>query len=166
MTSAQLAPALIVPFVAWRIYVRVRRNIGRQPWQPRKLMARAIIFGVISGLFALALLTNPPALTALVGGLALGLPLAAWGLQLTQFETTEAGKFYTPNIWIGLGLTLLLVGRLVYRLMVLFVDPPISGPVPPSLFQSPVTLVMFGITAGYYIAYYSGVVRRGRKLAG
>jgi hypothetical protein len=165
MTSTQLAPALIVAFVAWRIYVRARRNIGRQPWQPRRLAGRAIFFGIVSGLLMLAVLANPPALAALGGGLVLGVPLAFLGLQLTRFEATPAGKFYTPNPWIGLGLTLLLAGRIAYRMTVLFVAPPASGPMPPQLFQSPITLVMFGLTAGYYIAYNVGVMQRGRALA-
>ncbi len=164
MTSAQLAPALIVPFIAWRVYARLRRSIGRQPWQPRRLVARAIFFGVISGLIALALLANPPSLAALLGGLLLGAPLAWWGLRLTQFEVTSAGKFYTPNLWIGLGLTSLLVGRLVYRMVVLLSLPRMDLPAMPGIFQSKITLVMFGLTAGYYVAYYTGVVLRGKKL--
>jgi hypothetical protein len=165
MTSAQLAPALIVPFVVWRVYRRVRRNIGPQKWQPGRLVGRAIFFGVISGLIALAVAAHPPVLMGLVGGLALGLPLAWWGVELTRFETTAEGKFYTPNTWIGLGVTLLLVGRLVYRLTALLGAAPVSGPMPPDLFKSPLTLVMFGLTAGYYVAYSAGVVMRGKKLA-
>ena len=39
MTSTQLVPALIIPFIAWRVYRRVRRNIGRQQFRPAKLKA-------------------------------------------------------------------------------------------------------------------------------
>jgi hypothetical protein len=31
------------------------------------------------------------------------------------------------------------------------------------LFHSPFTLLVFGVTTGYYIAYYSGLLIRNRK---
>jgi hypothetical protein len=174
MTPAQFAPALLVPLIVWRVYLRVRRTIGRQPWQPRRLVGRAIFFGVISGLYALAVMTNPTRLAALAGGMLLGVPLAWWGLHLTEYEETPEGKFYTPNLWIGLTLTLLFVGRLAYRLgttsLAGFQWPTTGGPMPggssPALFSSPLTVAIFGLTAGYYMAYNLDVVRRGRKLLG
>jgi len=48
MTSTQLAPALITTFVAWRIYVRLRRNIGRQPFQPRRMIFRVAFFSLLT----------------------------------------------------------------------------------------------------------------------
>lgn len=169
MTSTQLAPALIVSFVAWRVYVRVRRNIGRQPWQPKRLIARAIFFAAIGGLYAFGMVmtSNMSALAALLGGVVLGVPLALWGLHLTEFVATPQGKFYTPNLWIGLTLTVMFVGRLAYRMIGVY-----SGAIPRSsmggvgLFQSPLTVAMFGLTAGYYVAYNIDVVRRGRKVLG
>jgi hypothetical protein len=163
MTPAQLVPALVIPFVAWRIYLRVRRNIGRQPFQPKRMTVRIIFFSVISLLFGVAAFPHWPALAGLGGGLVAGVPLALFGLHLTRFETTAEGRFYTPNTHIGLALTLLFTGRVVYRLIVLFGAQSSGDLPPPQLFQSPITLVIFGITAGYYIAYYAGVLIRGGK---
>jgi hypothetical protein len=163
MTSAQIVPAIIVPFIAWRVYVRVRRNIGRQPFQPRRMVARVAIFSVVSVLVGLGALAYLPSLAALGGGLLLGVPLALVGLHLTRFETTEQGRFYTPNTAIGVALTVLLVGRMGYRMFSLFAALPLAGMPPPALFQSPLTLLIFGVTAGYYIAYYTGVLWRGPK---
>src|SRR5436305_9909154 len=97
MTSRQLVPALIIPFIAWRIYSRVRRNVGRQPLAPRKLKVSIIAFSIITVLFALGGLFFLPALGGLAGGLALAVPIALVGLKLTKFEDTPQGKFYTPN---------------------------------------------------------------------
>jgi hypothetical protein len=167
MTSAQVAPALVVSFVAWRVYVRVRRNIGRQPWQPKRLVGRAILFGVISGLYALGILAmNPSMLTALLAGMALGALLALWGLHLTEFTATPEGKYYTPNLWIGLTLTLLFVGRLAYRMIGFYAGSIFRDATAPAFFQSPLTIALFGLTAGYYVAYNIDIVRRGRKILG
>jgi hypothetical protein len=94
-------------------------------------------------------------------GLALGLPLAWVGFRLTQFESTPEGRFYTPNSTIGILLTILLVVRVAYRLMVL---SPLSHDATqsPRLMQSPLSFFVFGLLAGYYMAYYTGVLMRSR----
>lgn len=161
MKPAQLAPALIIPLIAWRIYVRVRRNIGRQPLQPGRMIARIVIFSVLSLLIAAGAFVYPPVLLGLVGGLVLGVPLALVGLRLTKFESTPNGKFYTPNTAIGLTLSALFIGRIIYRIIVL-TDATTYNASSPEIFRSPLTLSIFGLTAGYYIAYYAGVLRRSR----
>jgi hypothetical protein len=164
MKSSPLIPALVVPFIAWRIYARARRNIGRQRLQPRNLRVRAIIFGVLTGLVALLALSFPASLGGLAGGLTLGVLLALLGLRLTRFETTAEGQFYTPNTYLGVAVTLLLVGRILYRVLVLVaLTPPDAAP-PLPLFQSPLTFLFFGLTAGYYIAYFAGVVIEAKRL--
>ena len=65
-------------------------------------------------------------------------------------------------IRIGAYLTLLFVARIVYRMVTLFGTDRAEG-MPPSIFQNPVTLFVFGLTAGYYITYYLGVFLRGRE---
>lgn len=161
MKPAQLAPAIILPLIAWRMYVRVRRNIGRQPLQPKRMIARIVIFSVVSLLITASAFAYPPVLIGLAGGLLLGVPLALLGLRLTKFESTPAGKFYTPNTAIGLTLSALFVGRIVYRIIVLS-DGTTYNPSSPEIFHSSLTLSIFGLTAGYYIAYYAGVLRRAR----
>jgi hypothetical protein len=81
-------------------------------------------------------------------------------LQLTRFEFTESGHFYTPNLYLGLGLTSLLAGRIIYRLLVLNSGAPSPGNSQPQFMQSALTLYLFGVTAGYYLAYYGGVLLR------
>ena len=162
MTTTQLVPAIVIPFIAWRVYMRVRRNVGRQPFRPSQLVVRIVIFSIISLLIGLGAMNYPQSLEALGGGLVLGVPLALIGLHLTKFETTPTGKFYTPNTAIGVALIVLFAGRVGYRMFALFGASPTGSP-PPAPFQSPLTLLIFGVTAGYYIAYYAGVLRRGKK---
>jgi hypothetical protein len=162
MTTAQLVPALLVPLVVWRVYVRLRRNIGRQPFRPGRLIFAAVFFSVVLTLVALAARHSLDLIRALGGGFALALVLGLVALRLTRFEVTAEGKFYIPNTAIGLGITLLFIGRLAYRIVVLMEASAAGSPQPP-MFQSALTLFVFGITAGYYVTYSLAVFLRGRK---
>ncbi len=166
MTAQQVVPLIILPFVAWRIYSRVRRNIGRQVFNPRRMTGAIVFFSSITVLMAVGALAYPPSLAALGAGLALSIPVALFGLNATRFETTPEGKFYTPHTGIGVALTVLFLGRMGYRMFALVIAPPAGGSPPPSIFHSPLTLAIFGLTAGYYITYYVGARRRGLAQAG
>jgi hypothetical protein len=94
-------------------------------------------------------------------GLALAVPLALFGLHLTRFEKTPAGRFYTPNTYIGATLFVLLVGRIIYRVAVLYANmPTLTNAHSPAFAQSPLTTFMFGLLASYRIVYYAGVLLR------
>ena len=58
MTSAPIAPFLIGGLVAWGIYRRVRRNIGRQPLRPRRIAISIVIFSIIIATFSLRVLSG------------------------------------------------------------------------------------------------------------
>lgn len=83
------------------------------------------------------------------------------GLRLTRFENTEQGHFYTPNAYIGIALSTLFIGRIVYRLML--AGNFATGRASPNSFQSPVTLLIFGLIVGYYWVFLIGLVAHGRR---
>ena len=155
MISAPVMPVLIGGVFAWSIYRRVRRNIGRQKLRPRRITTSIVIFSVVSLMLLGVSLSHPPLLLGIGGGLLLGVPLGFLGLRLTQFETTDAGHFYTPNTPIGVGLSLLFVGRMIYRFWIL--RDAAESPGHPPLMQSPLTYFIFGLIAGYYLVYYIGL---------
>jgi hypothetical protein len=103
-------------------------------------------------------------LIGLGGGLAAGVLLALVGLRLTRFEATPEGRFYTPNPYIGVAISILFVGRLLYRLFMLSTvsEKPMQAP---PLMQSSLSFLVFGLLAGYYMAYYIGVLMRSRTTA-
>lgn len=158
-STQMLVFAGIAVFAVWR---RFRRNIGRQPFKEGVLRGRVVIFALIAVLCFAAVGRSVPMLESYVGGLVLGLALAWFGLSLTRFESTAEGRFYTPNMHLGLALSLLFVGRLAYRMMV-FADAS-ARPARP-LGQSPLTWFIAALLFGYYAAYYGGVLTRARKLA-
>jgi uncharacterized membrane protein len=100
---------LVMALFAWGMYRRVRRNIGRQPLRPRRILLRLVILSVAT-LVILSLVMPVLALT-FAGGAVVGVGGAFIGLRHTQFETTEEGHFYTPNTYIGVALSLLLLSH-------------------------------------------------------
>ena len=139
----------------------MRRNIGRQRMHPRRAVTSIVILSIFSVLIIGVSSHNPKLLLGFGGGLLPGALLGFIGLRLTRFETTDEGHFYTPSAHIGVVLSLLFIGRLAYRFMVL--DPFSStSPQPHAIAQSPLTLLIFGLLAGYYITYYAGVLVHSR----
>lgn len=147
-------PIVFGGLIAWSIYRRVRRNIGRQQLRPKRSIISIVIFSVFS-LLIFAFVHNTAILLGFGGGLLLGAILGFVGLRLTKFETTDQGHFYTPNTYIGGALSLLLIGRMLYRYWQM---PHASGaqPYPPSM-HSPLTFFIIGLTFGYYLVYYIGL---------
>src|SRR4051812_28485188 len=103
--ASPVAPIFIGGLLAWSIYRRIRRNIGRQKLRPVRAVISMIILSLISTLVLSAVAHNTHALLGFGGGLLLGGILGGVGLRLTKFETTEEGHFYTPNMHIGIVLS-------------------------------------------------------------
>src|ERR1700685_1903535 len=155
MSSKTIIPILFVCLIAWSIYRRARRNIGRQNLHPRRAIKSIIILSLVSVLIVGTSLQHTNLLLGFGGGLLLGALLGFIGLRLTRFETTDAGHFYTPNPHLRAALSLLLIGRMAYRVWALR-DISIAQNSPPPL-QSPLTFFIIGLTVGYYIVYQTGL---------
>lgn len=150
---------VLVPLLAWRVYARVRRMVGRQrlsrvrPW---------ITLAIFPALILLLCYTGYPQLERLwwlAGGLGAGALLGVFGLRRTKFEPTPQGLYYTPNAHLGIALSLLFVARIVYRLVEVYALQPSVPDGPDDFVRSPLTLSVFGLLAGYYIAYAIGLAR-------
>ena len=150
--------------VAWRMYARIRRMIGRQHLSPRRPWVTVIVFPLL--LFTLGPGAFHQAATtfALLAGIGAGIALGFYGLQLTKFERTSAGLYYTPNAHVGIALSMLFTGRVLYRLVQTLLDGPVPAPAG-QIASSPLTLVIFGTLAGYYVTYAIGLLRWGRRVA-
>lgn len=143
--------------IAWSLYRRVRRSIGRQKLRPGRIIFRLVLFCVAVFFIILAGIQYPPLLAGFGAGVLGGVVLGFVSLRLTKFETTEEGHFYTPDMRIGVAISFLVVGRVIYRMAILKnAQMSVSAGHPPPG-QSPLTLFIFGLMFGYYIVYYIGL---------
>jgi hypothetical protein len=162
------APAItlliLLPLVAWRVYARVRRMVGRQRLSRVRPWITLAIFPLLVLLLGLAARSHPEGLWALAAGLGAGAALGRFGLAKTRFDATPGGLFYTPNAHLGVALSLVLVARIVYRLVEIYASGPLTPHGMNDFARSPLTLAVFGLLAGYYICYAIGLVRWRRRV--
>jgi hypothetical protein len=163
-SSHALWMALFFALIAWRVLVRVRRLVGRQPVHRRRLVASLILFPLLFVAVGLGALRSVTLVEALIGGVVAGVALGFLGLRLTRFEVTPEGNFYRPNTVLGVGISLLFIGRLIYRFGSIYM---LTGSVDPQTMQSfgssPLTLALFGLVAAYYTTFSAGVLSWNRK---
>jgi hypothetical protein len=165
--------AVLAPVVGLVLYRRLRRHVGRQPLQGWRVGLR--LAGVAIAASALLLVGMAGALAGsmaglgVLAGLAGGLALGGLGLRLTRFEVAADGRFYTPDPWLGIGLSALMLGRLAYRFVAvrgasqaaMLADPGVLG----TLHRSPLTLAIAGLLVGYFLRYSLGLWRAARTPA-
>jgi hypothetical protein len=159
-------PYLIVALIVWRLYRRMRLSFGRQRVRDGYMWFRIGLLTLVVFFITVLVARDVEVLGALLGGIACGAVLGAFGLRYTKFEVTAQGRFYTPHTYIGLVITALFVGRLLYRFLAVY-----NGVIPAAtagegfasaLQRSPFTLAALGTVVGYYVLYYLGVLQRTR----
>jgi hypothetical protein len=156
---ATIAILVLMPLLAWRIYARIRRVVGRQKLSRRRAGLTLAVFPVLITLLILVSQAHVERLAWLAVGLAAGSLLAVYGLRLTRFESLPEGVFYTPSAHLGIALSLLLVGRVLFRLFQLYGSDASTLPAATNAMLGPFTLLIVGLLAGYYMGYALGLVR-------
>jgi hypothetical protein len=150
----------IIALIAWRVYARVRRNIGRQRFLPARAWLSVTLFPLLVGLIALRLRLQPPLMgLSLFGGLLGGVALGVLGLRLTRCEAAAEGFYYVPSAHLGIALSTLLVARVVYRFITAGTPGSSQGVAPFTTQMTPLTLALIGTLAGYYVTYAAGLLR-------
>ena len=164
-----MTSVLIAAILGWAIYRRARRSFGRQPVNVVRLRVRIGVLAVVGALILAASAGNMNLLAALLGGIVCGAVLATVGLQHTRFGATTEGRFYTPHTYIGLFVSALFIGRILFRYLTLYGHRQVmaqAGPNPFDQFhRSPLTLAIFGVLVGYYILFNLGVLRKSQEIA-
>jgi hypothetical protein len=141
--------------------------VGRQHLSNVRPWITVTVFLLLILMLGWVSIARPEPLLGLGGGLVVGIGLGVYSLQKTRFENTAQGLFYTPSAHVGIAVSLLFVGRLLYRMIQMYgYGNPGGGPAPapgqnPSLSYAttPLTLLVFGVLAGYYVTYAIGLLR-------
>lgn len=156
---------IMAAVLSWAVYRRVRRSFGRQTIHEGRLWLRIVILTLVTALIVVGSARNPNAVAALLGGLASGIVLGFVGLRHTRFEFTPQGRFYIPHTYLGVAVTTLFVGRLLYRFIGMSYGAQTlpSNPDPfANLQRSPLTLAIFGLLVSYYFVFSLGVLQKAR----
>ena len=175
MPSHLSAYLIMVPLLALIVWRRVSRSFGRQPIRRKRMIFRIVMFAVVGSMLALTGLHKLALAEGLFGGVLIGGAIGVVGLRLTRFEIDPVkGDCYVPNAWIGALLMVLLLGRLAWRLMVVWPQmqhgsalAAASGPGMPmqplGFASSPLTMLVIGLLVGYYIVYFTGLLIHHRR---
>lgn len=166
---------LIGALVLFVLYRRFRRNFGRQKLRTTRMWIRVVILALVCVLLLASPFRTEMSLLAAATGILIGIGLGFYALAHTKFEVTPEARFYTPNAYIGMGVSALLIGRLIYRFTVIYPvmhgaaqqaahNPQLHASPFAAYQRSPLTLGIYFLLAGYYICYYIGVIQRAKTL--
>jgi hypothetical protein len=162
--SPAVTPFIFVGLLGWAYYRRIASSFGRQPWRPVRTGIRLGILSLALLGLAFAGIFLPGAGLAVGGGFAAGALLAGFALHHTHAEVIEGKRFYTPNPWIGGALSLLLVGRLVWR-MGSGGFAAMAGGAGAGQQANPLTLGIGAMLVGFYVVNCIGLFVQMRRLA-
>ncbi|HEX8788932.1 MAG TPA: hypothetical protein VF793_22310 [Telluria sp.] len=161
MSITTLALIILVPLLVWRIYARLNKQMVRQ----RSIMSRhytgLLVFGAMLLVPATELGDRPLSLAALAGGALGGIALGYYGLRHSRFEETDEGYYFTPPKRMSILIAMLLVARVIYLGIEIYLNQGSSHP-NPRFTDSPVTMLCLGIAAAYF-ATLSGALMRWRQ---
>jgi hypothetical protein len=162
----QFVPLLFAALLMFAVYRRLRRSFGRQPLRPRAMTFRIVLLAVIGCLLLPLALRSMQYLAADLIGAMLGVGLGWWGSQRTRFLRDAGQLFYVPHTYTGIAVSLLFLGRLVYRVLQAYgthTDPS-QALAAPTMVRSPLTVGFFFVLLGYYIYFYSWVLWKSKHL--
>jgi len=159
---ATLTPLLFAAVIGVVYYRRIRRQFGRQPYQPKRAMARTVLLMLVLCGLLVAAVALPKVGLAIVEGLLLGTLLGAAALRFTGIESSDGARWYTPNPWIGGALSLLLVARLAWR----WGQGAFSqGGAQVAANASPLTMGLMSALVAFYVVNGAGLAWRMRELS-
>jgi hypothetical protein len=169
---SQVWPFLIAVLAVLAIYRRFRRSFGQQRLRPIRMWVRVGILTVLGCSLLPAALKSGEFFLAEVAGVMVGTALGVWGAQRTRYRTYDGQLHYVPHTYTGVVVSLLFIGRLVYRMAELYAMRPTSGSMaqtedfaPPTMVRTPVTVGLLFLVIGYYVCYYSMVLWKSTRIS-
>jgi hypothetical protein len=163
MSLTTLALIFLVPFLVWRVYQRLKTQMTRQ----RSIMSRhytgLLVFGGMLLVPGAELSDRPLLLASLAAGAIAGIGLGMYGLRRTRFEDTSEGYFFTPPMRMGILVGMLLVARVIYLGIEIYMNQGSSQP-NPRFSDSPATIFCLGLTAAYFATFSATLMRWRQRL--
>ncbi|MFS2214656.1 hypothetical protein ACCD08_09115 [Telluria sp. Tellsp104] len=158
MSLTTLALIALLPLLIWRIHSRLKHQMTRQ----RSILSRhytgLFVFVVMILIPASELGDRPFQLAALAAGAIGGIALGSYGLRRTRFEDTPEGYFFTPPSRMGILVAMVLVARVVYLGIEIYMNQGSNRP-NPRFTDSPITMLCLGLTAAYFATFSAALMR-------
>ena len=158
-----LTPVFATAGIAWMYYRRIRRSFGRQAWRPKATIFRLVILAIAALAITSAAVFVPNTALAIIGGALIGAALGVLALRHTAVAWIDGVRTYHPNPWIGGALSLLLVGRLAWR-MGSGGLAAVAGSAGSAQNASPLTLGIAATLVAYSLVNGVGLVLRMQQL--
>jgi hypothetical protein len=171
---SRIWPYFIAVLAVLLVFRRLRRSFGRQPLRPIRMRVRIGILILLACSLVPVAASSSRFLIADVGAALAGIALGLWGAKRTRYQTFEGQLYYIPHTYTGIAVSLLFVGRLVYRLVEIYstdhadrVNDATSmhGLAPPTGVQSPATVGLLCAVVGYYVCFYSLVLWKSKRIS-
>jgi hypothetical protein len=170
---SRIWPYVIAGLAVLLIYRRFRRSFGRQPLRPVRMWIRiAVLILLGCSLLPYAFKSGQFLLAELAGAIA-GIALGFWGARHTRYATYEGRLHYVPHTYTGVAVSLLFIGRLVYRIVEWYAEngalggasAASQGIAPPPMMRSPLTVGLIFVVVGYYVCYYAMVLWKSKRIS-
>lgn len=155
--SPSVTPLLVTGLVGLAYFRRIAGNFGRQPWRPVRAGIRLALLSLVLLALVFAALFVPGAGWAVGIGALAGATLAVFALKHVHAEMIEGKPCYTPNPWIGGALSLLLVGRLLWRMGSGGMAALAGGGAAMGQNASPLTLGIAATLVAFYVLNSAGL---------
>ncbi len=154
---APILPFAVAALAVLLIYRRVRRSGGEQPVRPLRMIKRMVVLAAVGISFIPAAARSGDFLLMEASGALAGTALATWGARRTRYLRRGTQLYYVPHTYAGIAVTLLVLGRLVYRAVQIDFAPG-------SMVQSPATAGLLFVLIGYFVCYYSRVLWKSKHI--
>jgi hypothetical protein len=166
---SRIWPYAIAGLAVLLIYRRFRRSFGRQPVSPGRMWIRIAILILLACSLLPAALKSGQFLLAEVAGAMAGSAMGFWGARHTRYATYKGRLHYVPHTYTGVAVSLLFIGRLVYRGVEWYAQNGAPGGAsavtPPPLMKSPLTVGLVFAVVGYYVCYYAMVLWKSKRIS-
>jgi hypothetical protein len=155
-------PVLIPLSLVQRYRTGTARRMGRRWLATINVAGLALSAGLFLASAAVTSVWVSGAFTSALAGLLGGCMLGLLGLAMTKWEPTTQSVYYTPNRWLVLAITLVVVSRMVYGMWRVWHAWQARVGETSWLASSGVagSLAVGGVALGYYLTYWGGVRRR------
>jgi hypothetical protein len=163
MLTTPVVAAALAPLVLWRVYSRIRRLTTRQRSKTWRHRTTLVFFPLLLATLSwFALQTNPASLAYMAGGLLGGAVLGRAAIARTRFEQSGGECHFTPFAPIGLVMAALVMSRMGWRAYEFYM---LGADDHHRFIASPLTMLVFGILAGYYMSFALGLLAWRKRTA-